>query len=86
MIYSRHPDVAWREVVDETLIVDPRNGRIYPLNPVASYVWKRLDGTRDLDSIQKGILEEFEISEEEAARDLQEFVEQVKQAGLVLQS
>lgn len=83
MIYSRHPDIAWRQVVDEMLVVDPRNGKIYPLNPVSSFIWESLDGTKDLKAIEEAIQKQFEVSQEEATKDLTEFIEQLEQAELI---
>lgn len=85
MNYKRHPDIAWREVAEESLVVDPRSGRIFPLNPVAAFIWKKLDGSLELGKIREEIEKEFEISREEAAQDLNQFVEELKQADLILQ-
>lgn len=85
MIYNRHPDIAWREVVDEALVVDPRTGKIYPLNAVGATIWRQLDGTRDVKEIENGIVREFEVPQEEAARDVEEFVSSLKEQQLIVQ-
>lgn len=85
MIYKRHPDIAWREVAEESLVVDPRTGRIFPLNPVSSFIWKKLDGFLELGKIREEIEKEFDVGAEEAEQDLNQFVEELKEADLILQ-
>ena len=44
------------------------------LNPVGSFVFRRLDGNHTMDEIVRAVCEEFEVSEDQAARDVEEFV------------
>ena len=87
-MYGRGDGVATRVVADETLIV-PFKGtlaslqQIFALNPVAAFVWQRIDGQVTLDSILADILTSFEVSREHAWADLQELVAGLRDAGLV---
>ena len=57
--------------------------QIFVLNPVAAFVWERLDGSTDTDTILAGILERFEVSAEEAGKDLEELVAALEGVGLI---
>lgn len=83
MKYKRHPDVAWRMIEDEALVVDARNGKITPLNPVAAFIWNQLDGSKELDLVQQSVIESFEVDLKQAEKDLNEFVQQLIKEELI---
>ncbi len=80
-----------RRIADETLLV-PTSGelahlqRIFVLDPVGEFVWKLLDGTRDFEAIFLGVADEFDVSESEAKADIEEYVDALRQAGLITDS
>lgn len=86
--YKRNEHIVSRAIVGETLLV-PIQGhladmqRIFALNPVADYVWEKLDGNTAIDEIRDAILEDFDINQKEADSDLVELLEDMVAAGLV---
>ncbi len=89
-VYGRGDGVATRLVADETLVI-PFKGtlaslqQIFALNPVAAFVWRRVDGRATLDAILADVLAAFEVTRERAWADLQELVVALREAGLVHQ-
>jgi hypothetical protein len=86
--FEKIPEVVRRDIADETLLVPVRGGlarlqRIFVLNPVAAHVWELLDGSRDLAALERGIVERFEVSEEQARCDLHEFLGSLLEAALI---
>jgi len=87
-VYHRADGVATRVIADETLVV-PFKGtlaslqQIFALNPVAAFVWQRIDGKATLGSILADILASFEVGRERACADLQELIAALRDAGLV---
>src|SRR5258707_49910 len=56
-IPKRHPDIAWRAVEDEGLLVDPHTNQVYPLNQIALRVWQESEWKNALDQMAElGIL------------------------------
>ncbi len=45
MTYRRAEHTAWRDLGDETVVVDLTANEMYGLNPTAGYLWQALDGT-----------------------------------------
>ncbi len=43
-----------------------------------------LDGTHTEDDIVRGVMEEFEVGEEQARQDLREFVSRLRAKGMVV--
>lgn len=87
-VYRRADGVATRVIAGETLVV-PFKGtlaslqQLFALNPLAAFVWQRIDGKAALDSILAGVLEAFEVERERAWPDLQELVAGLRNAGLL---
>jgi Coenzyme PQQ synthesis protein D (PqqD) len=81
-------DVIAREVAGEAFLV-PIRGKLadlqdlFVLNEVGQWAWSRLDGTRSVDHLVAGIMDEFEVPQEQARRDLEAFLSELKAAGLV---
>ena len=88
-VSRRDEQVVSRTIVGETILVPIRGKladlqRIFALDPVAEFIWKKLDGTRTLSDIRDEIVDVFEVDEERAAADLLEFVDQLITEGLAV--
>lgn len=81
-LYKRK-GIPWRIIDREALVVDPQSSLVYPFNRVAARIWQLLDGTRGLPEITKMICGEFEADKEIAAQDTEDFIAQLKEAGLI---
>jgi hypothetical protein len=85
--YRRNDDVLTRRIADETLLV-PLRGRLadmqslFALDPVAEFIWQRLDGRHTLAQIGAALVEAFAVQADEAEADLREFVAALVEAGL----
>lgn len=86
--FRRKECVAGRQIAGESFLVpvcgnpgDMEN--IFVLNPVAGFIWQRLDGGHSLRQIQDEILENFEVSEEAAGADVADLIGQLLAHGLI---
>jgi len=86
--FRRKEKVVGREIAGESFLipvcgtpVDMNN--IFVMNPLADFIWQRLDGERPLAAIVAEIVEEFDVAPERAAADAGEFVGQLLGNGLV---
>ena len=88
-IYCKREDSVTRQIADETLLIPIRSHladmqNIFALeNQVAEYIWQQLDGKRNLEEIHRGITTEFEVENGQAGSDLEEFISQLLEAGLI---
>ncbi len=85
--YRRKEGIAGRRIAGESFLipvvgtpVDLEN--IFVLNPLADYIWERLDGERTLAAIVAGIAAEFAVAPEQAEADASEFIGQLLERGL----
>jgi hypothetical protein len=81
-------DLITRHIAGETLIV-PVKGHvsdldsIYTLNEVGSRIWELIDSHRPVASIIKTIHTEYEVTEQDARRDVLELFDSLQTAGLI---
>ena len=80
---SRRPEIPWRKIDDEALVVSPRSGMVYPLNPVGTRCWELADGSRPLAEIQRVIVEEFDAPPEQIAQDVRQFIADLESKALL---
>jgi len=80
-----HPQAAGRMIDNEAVLVLADKGEVMVLNEVGGRIWELADGTRTVADIVKAIVEEYEVSEEQALADVQEFVQELaEKQGLVI--
>ena len=87
-IYRKDDSIVSRSIEDEVILVPIRQNvadleSIYTLNEVGAYIWDKIDGQRTVAELLALTVEEFEVSEEEAQKDLTEFIEQLDAIGAI---
>ena len=87
-IYSHHDSIVSRRIEEEVILVPIRQNvadleSIYTLSEVGAYIWEQVDGRRTTAEILPLIVEGFEVTEEEAQKDLKEFIEQLSSIGAI---
>jgi hypothetical protein len=87
-VWRPSENIVTRKIAEETILV-PISGnlanmqRIFSVNEVGASVWALMDGRRSVKDIKQALMEEFDVREEQLDADLFEFIEQLRQSGLV---
>ena len=77
-----------REIVGETILVPvgatalEYNGMII-INDTGAYIWKALEQNTPKEEILSGLTDTYDVSEEEAKADLDEFLDTLEKAGIL---
>ena len=77
-----------REIAGDTILVPVGktvfdfNG-LFLLNELGSFLWDRLEAAETAEDLLQKILEEYEVPEEEARRDLAEFLKELETKGIL---
>jgi hypothetical protein len=80
----RHPDSAFRQVGDEGgLVVLPGQAEVKVLNPAGITIFSLLDGEHSPEEIARRVAEEFEVSESQALADINAFVAELGEHGML---
>ncbi len=88
LVYSRNPNIAFRKISHECILVPVRNkigdlDGIYALNEVSARIWELLDGENSLNQISDTLFNEFEINRQTLNSDLFGIIEELEKIGLV---
>ena len=83
MTVVRASDLMVAEVAEEMVMFDVNAGKYYALNEIAAEVWRRLERPLSVASLCEGLLQRFEVSAEQCAREVSGFLEELRSRGLI---
>ncbi|HXK59318.1 MAG TPA: PqqD family protein [Acidobacteriota bacterium] len=86
--WGHNGEFVFRRVGGEAVLVPIRGGvgelgSIFTLNEVGATIWHLIDPRRDLDDIARSISQEFDVSEEKAREDANEFLTLLESRRLI---
>ncbi len=83
MSYTISSDVAWREVGGELFVITP-DGFLHGVRSEAGlFIWRHIEQGLSRNEILAALCAEFEVSSDEAGKDLDEFLESMIGKGLI---
>lgn len=77
------PNVLYRELVDEAVLLDLKSQRYYGLDPVGNRLWQLVRERGRIGAVVRAMLEEYEIDEHQLREDFSGFLRQLEEAGLI---
>ncbi len=77
------PDVLFRELVDESVLLDLKSQRYFGLDDVGTRIWQLVQELGSADKIVNAMLEEFDVDEARLRLDLGEFLDKLADADLI---
>jgi len=88
-IYKRSDALVFRKIGDECILVPIRQGvgdleSIYTLNETGARIWELLDGKAMVIEIRDKITEEFDVTPEEAEKDLVHHLQELASIKAIL--
>jgi methyltransferase-like protein len=78
---KRLKGIAWRIVDEEAVLVNVKKDEVIHLDPVASFIWSKMDGQASMQEIADAVVEEFEVDLETALADSMEFARRLLEQG-----
>ena len=75
--------VLMQKVADEAVLLDLDSQCYFGLDEIGTLIWEGLGKSKTEDEIVGEIVEEFDVSEEVAARDVREFLRKLEQDKLI---
>jgi hypothetical protein len=87
-MYRKKGTVITRQIAGETLLVPVRGKiaeleRLYVLEGPGEFIWAQLDGIRTMEAVRDEVVRRFEVTPQEAEKDLLEFLSELKAMDLV---
>lgn len=85
---KRKADYIMRNIGGENLLVPlgaqvMRLNGVIALNDTAVCLWELLEDERSLDELIATVMKRFDVADEDARSDVQDFVEEISQLGLL---
>ncbi len=82
-VYKKSDSIVSRKIADEFILVPIRQNvgdleSISTLNEVAARIWELIDGKMKVREIKDKIVEEFEVTPQQAEKDLAEYIKQLE--------
>jgi hypothetical protein len=84
MFFQRNPTIGTRPFDDATFLVDAAHAQLHELNEVGSLIWSLCDGQHSSQQIAQAVVEAFDVTLEEALRDTEAFLSQLREKDLLL--
>jgi SynChlorMet cassette protein ScmD len=75
--------VLREEFDDWAILFDPDSGEAFGMNPVAVYIWKKMDGTHTTAALLEDLKTNCEDVPDEAGQHLDEFIKDLVSRGFV---
>ena len=80
----RHSDrVSWRQVDKEGVILDLESSDYFSVNEVGVFIWEKLGAGETPKEIALAICEEYEVSEEQAQKDVLALIKELLKRKLI---
>lgn len=80
---NQNPDVLFRRVGDEVVLVHMRTNQIYALSPTAARFWELCADGLERPQIEARLLSEFDVDQPTLARELDALLDDLGRQGLV---
>ena len=81
--FTPNPDVVWRQVEGEVVLVHLKTNQMYALNPTGARFWELLSEGRDTAHIEATLLAEFEVDAGDLRSEIDRLLRELVDAGLV---
>ena len=87
--YQKDPNMVSRKIADEFILVPIRQNvgdleSIYTLNETGARIWELIDGKNKVKEIKEKLIKEFEVTPEEAEKDIIEHLMQLEEIKAII--
>lgn len=86
--FRKKEEIVTRKIAGETILVPIRGSladmqKIFSLNPVGEFIWQEINGDKTLQQISESIQSVFDVPQEQADADVQDFITELLREGLI---
>lgn len=83
MNYSIKGDLSSKEIGGELFIYNRKNSTMYSFNGTGVFIWNMIKQNMAIDEIGHRLCEEYDVLPAIAAKDVSDFINDIKDNGLV---
>ena len=90
-VYTKSDSIVFRKIADEFILVPIRQNvgdleSIYTLNETGARIWELIDGKKKVNEVKEKVVEEFEVTPEEAEKDIIEHLRQLEEIKAIIEN
>lgn len=79
-VLSQSPNIVTRKTGSEYVLVPVTNNiadmdSVYTLNETGAFIWEQIDGKRTIEELIAAMINEYDVDEETAVKDVSSFIE-----------
>jgi hypothetical protein len=86
-VLTKNPNAAYRVYDGQATVVMPDRAEVKVVNEVGSVIWDKIDGRRTVgqivESALESVLEDYDVTPDEARRDIMAFLGDLREHGMV---
>ena len=83
--YKIAEDVLFQELDGEAVLLSLEKGCYYGLDELGTRIWRLIDENLDPEQVVERIVEEYDVDAEQARGDLDSFIRDLEESGLIEQ-
>jgi hypothetical protein len=83
-LYSRTGDVIEADVGGDIVLLHTQSWQYFEFDKVGGAIWHLLDTPASLDGLVRSLMTQFEVDEEQCARETKAFLDEMVTQGLVV--
>ena len=83
-MWKLSPDVVFRDLEGEAVILDLASGTYFGLNEVGTRVWRLVDEGRDASQIVEIVASEYQADRATIARDVERLLDDLRSRRLIV--
>jgi hypothetical protein len=85
-MWKHSPDVVFRDLDGEAVILDIASGTYFGLNAVGTRVWRMIEGGRNAAEVVDAIAAEYDADRATIASDVKRLLDELSARNLIVES
>ncbi len=78
------PDLIWRTLDDDAIIVSPKVGKVRVLNGIGTSIWKLLAEGQQREEIEAALVDAYQTTPEQLRADIDRFFQELSERNLLV--
>lgn len=81
--YQVDPDILYRQIDNEAVLLHISSGMYYSLNPTSIHVWLALQNKSPFTEAIEAVLAKYDVERDTVIKDLEAFIHRLTEYGLI---